>query len=117
MIKLIVIGNLGNDPEMRYTPSGQAVTTFSVASNYKTKAGQETTWLNASCFGKLADLANDHLEKGKQVYLEGQLRTRRYEGQNGPGCSHDIMVDRIQFLGKAGGRDENPADEAEESDD
>ncbi len=72
MNKIIVIGNLGRDPEMRYTPNGQGVTSFSVASSrrYTTSAGEqreETEWFNCSAFGRLADTCNQYLTKGKQV--------------------------------------------------
>jgi len=79
---IIVIGNLGRDPEMRYTPNGQAVTSFSVASSrkYTTAAGEqreETEWFNCSAFGKLAETCNQYLTKGQQVYVEGRPSKRR----------------------------------------
>ena len=88
MNKIIVIGNVGRDPEMRYTPNGNGVTSFSIASNrrYKTSSGEqrdETEWFNVSAWGKLADLCNQYLVKGKQVYLEGTLSSQRWEGQDG----------------------------------
>ena len=88
MNKIIVIGHLGRDPEMRYTPNGQAVTSFSVASSrkYTTGAGEqreETEWFNVSAWGKLADLCNQYLTKGQQVCVEGPLRSRSYETQGG----------------------------------
>jgi len=88
MHKITIIGHLGRDPEMKYTPDGQAVTTFSVASSrkYKTAAGEqreETEWFNCSAWGKLADVCNQYLTKGKQVYVEGRLKTRSYQAQNG----------------------------------
>ena len=81
MNKIIVIGNLGRDPEMRYTPNGQGVTSFSVASSrkYATVAGEsreEVEWFNCSAFGKLAENCNQYLTKGKQVYVEGRLSSR-----------------------------------------
>jgi len=88
MHKITIIGHLGRDPEMKYTPDGQAVTTFSVASSrkYKTVAGEqreETEWFNCSAWGKLADVCNQYLTKGKQVYVEGRLKTRTYQTQAG----------------------------------
>ncbi len=73
MNKILVIGHLGRDPEMRYTPNGQGVTSFSVASSrkYTTNSGEqreETEWFNCSAFGKLADTCNQYLTKGKQIY-------------------------------------------------
>jgi len=108
--KIIVIGNLGRDPEMRYTPEGQAVVTFSVASSrkYKTSSGEqreETEWFNCSAWGKLADVCNEYLTKGKQVYVEGRLKTRTYQAQNGETrFSIDVTCQEIQFLGGGQGR-------------
>ena len=83
MNKIILIGNLGRDPEPRYSPSGQMVTSFTVATNYryKTASGEqreETEWFNCSAFGKLAETCNQYLSKGQQVYLEGRLSSRTY---------------------------------------
>ncbi len=106
MNKLIVIGNLGRDPEMQYTPSGQSVTKFSVASNrkYTTGAGEqreETEWFNCSAWGKLAETCNQYLTKGQQVYVEGRLSSRQYQTQGGETRSSlDVSVTDIQFLGQ-----------------
>ncbi len=106
MNKLIVIGNLGRDPEMQYTPSGQSVTKFSVASNrkYTTGAGEqreETEWFNCSAWGKLAETCNQYLTKGQQVYVEGRLSSRQYQIQSGETrTSLDVSVTDIQFLGQ-----------------
>ena len=108
MNKIIVIGNLGRDPEMRYTPNGQGVTSFSVASSrkYTTSAGEqreETEWFNCSAFGKLAETCNQYLTKGKQVYVEGRLKSRTYQTQAGETrFSNDINVTEVQFLGQRG---------------
>ena len=88
MNKIIVIGNLGRDPEMRYTASGQSVTSFSVASNrkYTTAAGEsreETEWFNVSAWGKLGETCNQFLTKGQQVYVEGRLSSRTYQARDG----------------------------------
>jgi len=110
MHKITIIGHLGRDPEMKYTPQGQAVTTFSVASSrkYKTAAGEqreETEWFNCSAWGKLADVCNQYLTKGKQVYLEGRLKTRSYETQSGETrFSLDVSCSEIQFLGGGQGQ-------------
>jgi len=104
--KLIVIGNLGRDPEMTYTPSGQSVTKFSVASNRKYTTGggeqrEETEWFNCSAWGKLAETCNQYLTKGQQVYVEGRLRSRQYQTQGGETRnSLDVTVQEIQFLGQ-----------------
>jgi single-strand DNA-binding protein len=128
MNKLIIIGNVGRDPELRYTPAGQPVASFSVATNrrYRTGSGEqreETEWFNCSAWGKLAEVANQYLSKGSQVYVEGQLRSRTYQTQNGETrFSNDVTVREMQFLGRPAGPMENSggkdaAEEAEEYDD
>ena len=111
MNKIIIIGNLGRDPEMRYSPSGQPMTSFSIASNrrYTTAAGEqreETEWFNCTAFGRLADTCNQYLARGRQVYVEGRLRSRQYTRQDGsPGFSLDVNVTEMQMLGR---RDDQP---------
>ena len=108
MNKIIVIGNVGRDPEMRYTPSGQAVTSFSVASNrrYRTADGEqreETEWFNVSAFGRLSEICNQYLTRGQQVYVEGRLRSRSYTSQDGQQrYSLDITLTEMQMLGRRG---------------
>jgi len=119
MHKITIIGNLGRDPEMRYTPEGQAVVTFSVASSrkYKTAAGEqreETEWFNCSAWGKLADVCNEYLTKGKQVYVEGRLKTRTYQAQNGEmRFSIDVTCQEIQFLGGGQGQGQSQGEDRE----
>jgi single-strand DNA-binding protein len=86
--KVMILGNLGKEPEMRYTPSGRPVTTFSVAVNrsWNTADGErhnETEWFNVVAWGKLAETCKQYLTKGKQVYIEGRLQTRRWEDKEG----------------------------------
>jgi single-strand DNA-binding protein len=86
--KVMIIGNLGRDPEMRYTPSGQPVTQFTVAvnRNYKNQAGEwqeETEWFRIVAWGPLAERTAEYLRKGRKVYVEGRLQTRQWEGQDG----------------------------------
>jgi single-strand DNA-binding protein len=86
--KAMIIGNLGRDPEMRYTPSGQAVTQFTVAvnRNFKGQNGEwqeETEWFRVVCWGPLAERTAEYLRKGRKVYVEGRLQTRQWEGQDG----------------------------------
>jgi single-strand DNA-binding protein len=86
--KVMIIGNLGRDPEMRYTPSGRPVTTFSVASTRSWVASdgerhEETEWFNIVCWGSLAEICNQYLQKGRQVYIEGRLQSRRWEDSEG----------------------------------
>jgi single-strand DNA-binding protein len=104
MNKIIVIGNLGRDPEMRYTPSGQSVTSFSIASSrrYTTASGEqreETEWFNVSAWGRFAELCNQYLTKGQQVYIEGRLRSRSFEGRDGQmRFVNEINLTDVQFL-------------------
>ena len=86
--KVMIIGHLGKDPEMRYTPNGRAVTTFSVATNrsWVTSDGDrktDTEWFNVVAWGNLAEICNQHLARGQQVYIEGRLQTRSWEDNNG----------------------------------
>ena len=105
MNKIIVIGNLGRDPEMRYLPSGQSVTNFSVASSrrYTTANGEqreETQWFNVSAFGRLGESCNQYLARGRQVYVEGRLSSRTYQDRNGETrVSLDVNATEVQFLG------------------
>ena len=86
--KVMIIGNVGTDPEMRYTANGSAVTTFRVACsrNYNTPEGErreETEWFNIVTWGNLAEICNQYLNKGQQVYIEGRLQTRGWEDESG----------------------------------
>lgn len=115
--KVVVVGNVGSSPEMRYTPGGQAVTNFSVASNrqYVAASGEkveETTWFRVSTWGKLAETCNQHLKSGRQVLVEGRLTPdkdtggpRVYAKKDGTqAASFEITADRVVFLG--GGKGE-----------
>ena len=115
MHKITLIGNLGRDPEMRYLPSGQPVTNFSVASNRRWTnqdgtPGEETVWVRVSAFGRLAEVCNQYLSKGRQVYVEGRLRPdpetggpRVYQRNDGShGASYEIVAQTVQFLGGRG---------------
>jgi single-strand DNA-binding protein len=86
--KVMIIGNLGRDPEMRYTPSGKPVTTFSVATSrtWNTSEGEkrdETEWFNVVAWSSLAEICKQYLSKGQQVYIEGRLQTRHWDDQEG----------------------------------
>jgi single-strand DNA-binding protein len=86
--KIMIIGNLGRDPEMRYTPSGKPVTTFSVATSrtWSTSDGEkreETEWFNVVAWSSLAEICKQYLAKGQQVYIEGRLQTRHWDDQEG----------------------------------
>jgi single-strand DNA-binding protein len=112
--KVIIVGNLGRDPETRYLPSGEAVTNISVATTetWKDKASGEkkeaTEWHRISFFGRLAEVAGEYLKKGSQVYIEGQLRTRKYQDKETgkDRYSTEIRADRMQMLGSRAGAGE-----------
>jgi len=108
--KVIVVGNLGNDPETRYMPSGSAVTNMTVATNESWKDKQtgeqkeRTEWHKVAMFGRLAEIAAEYLRKGSQVYIEGKLRTRKWQGQDGQDrYTTEIIADEMQMLGGRGG--------------
>ncbi len=104
--KIMVIGNLGSEPEMRFTPKGNPVTSFRVATNrvYATPEGErkeETEWFTVVAWGKLAEQCNQFLTKGRLVYVEGRLRTRTWEGQDGQKRYRtEIIANRVTFLDK-----------------
>lgn len=104
--KVIIVGNLGADPETRYMPSGDAVTSIRVATTDKWKDKQSgemqesTEWHSISFFGKLAEIASQYLKKGSQVYIEGKLQTRKYTDKNGvEKFATSIKADTMQMLG------------------
>ena len=103
--KVIVVGNVGKDPETNYTQSGSAVTKFSVATSRQWKDKQtgekreETEWHRMVAFGKLADICGKYLSKGKQVYIEGHLKTNSWEQDGVTRYATDIVVDQMQMLG------------------
>ncbi len=119
--KIILAGNLGRDPEMRYTPGGQAVTSFSVAvdNSYTNNTGERvrrTIWIRVSAWGKLGEICNNYLQKGRKVLVEGTLvadpntgNPRVFTRQDGtPGASFEVRADNVRFLsskGEDGGTD------------
>jgi single-strand DNA-binding protein len=117
--KVIIVGNLGRDPETKYMPSGDAITSITVATTdkWKDKASGEqketTEWHRISFFGKLAEIAGQYLKKGSQVYLEGKLKTRKYTDKDGvEKYATDIVADTMQMLGGKGdvqGSNERPS--------
>ncbi len=103
--KIMVIGNVGKEPEMRFTPSGKPITYFSVAtSNRYQKDGEwqeETQWFNIVTFNRLAETCNQFIEKGKQVYIDGRLQMREWEGTDGgKHYNLEIIANTVLFLGK-----------------
>ena len=108
--KVIIVGNLGGDPETRYMPSGSAVTNLTVATNesWKDKATGEqkdrTEWHKVAMFNRLAEVAAEYLRKGSQVYIEGKLRTRKWQDKSGQDrWTTEIVADEMQMLGGRGG--------------
>ena len=103
--KVMVIGHLGKDPEMRFTPSGRPVTTFSVAvsRSWNTADGErrsETEWFNIVAWGNLAEICNQYLHKGQQVYIEGRLQTRNWEDKEGKKhTSVEVVANEMLMLG------------------
>jgi len=108
--KVIIVGNLGGDPETRYMPSGSAVTNLTVATNESWKDKQtgeqkdRTEWHKVAMFNRLAEIAAEYLRKGSQVYIEGKLRTRKWQDKSGQDrWTTEIIADEMQMLGGRGG--------------
>jgi single-strand DNA-binding protein len=108
--KVILVGNLGKDPETRYMPSGSAVTNLTLATSesWKDKQSGEqqerTEWHKIAMFGRLAEIAAEYLRKGSQVYIEGKLRTRKWQDKEGKDrYTTEIVADEMQMLGGKGG--------------
>lgn len=117
--KVMIIGHLGRDPEMRYTPSGRPVTTFTVATNrsWNTTDGEkhnETEWFNVVSWGNLAEICKQYLSKGQQVYVEGRLQTRRWEdADNIKRTSVEIVASEMMILGERHDSNQSNADAQE----
>ena len=113
--KVILIGNLGRDPEVRYMPSGDAVANISIATTetWKDKNGEKqekTEWHRVAMFGKTAEIAGEYLKKGSQVYIEGRLETRKWTDKEGQErYTTEIRADRMQMLGSRSGGSERMA--------
>jgi single-strand DNA-binding protein len=118
--KVIIVGNLGKDPEVRYMPSGDAIANIAVATSYKSKdknSGEQkevTEWHRISFFGKLAEVVGQYLKKGSTVYVEGRLQTRKYVDKDGiERYATEIVAENMQMLGgrqaaQEGGESESP---------
>ena len=129
--KVILVGNLGADPETRYTASGAAITNISVATSetWRDKQSGEnqerTEWHRVVFFSRLAEIAGEYLRKGSQVYIEGSIRTRKWQGQDGQDrYTTEVVANEMQMLGSRGGeasaqpagggfRDSKPAPQSE----
>jgi single-strand DNA-binding protein len=104
--KVIIVGNLGRDPEIRYMPSGDAIANIAVATSYKSKdkntgeQKEQTEWHRISFFGRLAEIVGQYLKKGSSVYVEGRLQTRKYTDKDGvEKYATDIIAENMQMLG------------------
>ena len=108
--KVMLIGNLGKDPEVRFTASGQAVASFSLATSekFKGKSGEweeRTEWHNITLWGKLAEISGEYLTKGKTIYVEGRLQTRKWQDKSGNDrYTTEIVGDKMQMLSAKGER-------------
>jgi len=117
--KVILIGNLGRDPETRYMPDGGAITNISIATTeqWKDKAGEKqekTEWHRVAFFGKLAEIAGEYLKKGSQVYVEGRLQTRKWQDKDGADkYTTEIVANAMQMLGSRQGMGGGSASERE----
>jgi single-strand DNA-binding protein len=115
--KVMLIGNLGKDPEVRYTASGQAVASFNLATSekFKNKNGEQeerTEWHRVTLWSRLAEIAGEYLSKGKTVYIEGRLQTREYEKDGIKRYTTEIVGEKMQMLspkGERSGGDSSPA--------
>lgn len=111
--KVIIVGNLGNDPEVRYMPNGNAVANLSVATSesWKDQQGQQqekTEWHRVTMYRRLAEIAGEYLKKGSQIYLEGKLQTRKWQDQSGNDrYTTEIIADKMQMLGSNNGQSNN----------
>lgn len=115
--KVILVGNCGRDPETRYMPDGAALTNVSLATTFrwKDKASgenkEETEWHRVAFRGRLAEIAGEYLKKGSPVYVEGRLRTRKWQDQSGQErFTTEIIADQMQLLGSRGGSDAGARD-------
>ena len=117
--KVIIVGNLGRDPEIRYMPSGDAIANIAVATSYKSKdknTGEQkelTEWHRISFFGRLAEIVGQYLKKGSSVYVEGRLQTRKYTDKDGvEKYATDIVAENMQMLGGRQGMGDGGMDES-----
>lgn len=108
--KVILVGNLGKDPEIRYMPSGSAVANVTIATSEQWKDKQtgekkeNTEWHRVVFFGRLAEIVGEYLKKGAQIYVEGRLQTRKWQGQDGQDkYTTEIIANEMQMLGGRGG--------------
>ena len=107
--KVILVGHVGKDPDIRYLTSGDSVASFSLATTYRSKNGDVTEWHNCSAFGKTAEVIGKYVKKGSQLYVEGRLQTRKYQAKDGTDrYTTEIIVSQMQMLGGKGGQESQP---------
>jgi single-strand DNA-binding protein len=117
--KAILIGRLGKDPELRYTPSGKAVTSFPLATTERWtgadgQRNESTTWHNIIAWGKQAELLKEYLSKGREVYIEGRIDNRSYDDKEGnKRYISEVVVQNFSFIGSRGDQDSSPRSESE----
>ncbi len=118
--KVLLIGNLGKDPEVRYTASGTAIASFSLATSekFKNKDGEweeRTEWHNVTLWGRLAEIAGEYLGKGKTVYIEGRLQTRKWQDKDGKDrYTTEIVGEKMQMLSRKDGSNHEEAGQSHE---
>ena len=117
--KAIIVGNVGQDPELKYTASGTAIANLSIATTYERDGNKQTEWHRIVLFGKTAEVANQYVRKGSQVYIEGRIQTRKWQDQSGADrYSTEIVAHEMQMLGAKEKHDDTdhraPAKEVQE---
>lgn len=119
--QISIIGNLGGDPEMRHLEDGTPVTTFSVATHERWtdretgEVREKTTWFRVSAWRRLAEVCNEYLNKGRQVFVTGTIKASAYTAEDGSArASLELRAQRVQFLGNGNGNGSPPPEEAEE---
>ena len=117
--KVILVGRLGRDPEVRYMPNGEAVANFSLATSeqWKDKSGakqEKTEWHNITMYRRLAEIAGDYLKKGQEVYIEGKIQSRKYTGKDGiERVAYDIIASEMKMIGGKG--DSNAGEQVQDT--
>lgn len=110
LCKAVLIGHLGRDPEVRYTPDGLAIATFSLAATEKVKGEDKTEWFKITAFGKLGEVCGQYLSKGRQVYIEGRLQSGEWTDKEGnKRFSLEVIASQLQMLGSKGDASDAPS--------
>lgn len=114
--RVMIIGNVGKDVEMRLTPQGKSVSSFNVACNDKFGEQKTIEWVSVVTWGKLAESCNQYLSKGQQVYVEGRLQTRKWDKDGQAHYKTEVIAGKVLFLGKKGNSGEHEQQEIEPAD-